>query len=145
MKNLKKLKENNAKSESKDVVITLKRGACYGPCPIYSLAIYGDGKVVYKGERFVGITGKRVSKISQEKVKKLIKAFYKINYFSLKDEYSLGPTDCSSAETSITIDGKTKTVYHYYGDETAPKELTRLEDKIDKIVGTERWIKLFDE
>ena len=50
-------------------------------------------------------------------------------------------TDMPSAFTSLTVDGKTKTVRHYHGDFSAPKELTELEDKIDEIVNSNQWIK----
>ena len=140
---MKKSTSNNGIPEDKSPIITLERGACYGSYPIYSLTIYGDGKIVYKGDMFVKVVGKVVTKISKEKVKKLIEAFYKINYFSLKDKYNAHSiTDCPSTETSITINGQTKTVYHYHGDFSAPEELTKLEDKIDKIVNSKRWVKL---
>jgi len=41
-----------------------------------------------------------------------------------------------SAFTSLTIDGDKKTVRHYHGDLSAPKELTILENKIDEIVNS---------
>jgi hypothetical protein len=65
-----------------------------------------------------------------------------IDYFSLKDSYEeFMATDMPSAFTSLTVDGKTKTVRHYHGDFNAPKELTELEDKIDEIVNSNQWIK----
>lgn len=128
--------------ETQEVTITINRGTCRGICPVYSLAIYGDGTVVYEGEKFVRVTGRQVSKISQEKVKELIDEFYRINYFSLKDSYKeYVITDLDTVITSITINGKTKTIRHYRGDRNAPKELTTLEDKIDEIVNSSQWIK----
>jgi hypothetical protein len=46
--------------------------------------------------------------------------------------------------TSITIRGKTKSVQHYYGCEgpLIPKELSKLENKIDMTVNSSQW---FDE
>jgi hypothetical protein len=45
------------------------------------------------------------------------------------------------------MNGKTKTISHYYGCQTGrgtaiyPNGLTYLEAQIDRIVGTEQWIK----
>jgi hypothetical protein len=42
--------------------------------------------------------------------------------------------------TSITANGTTKTVKHYSPDRTAPKELTKLECKIDEVAGSQQWV-----
>ena len=103
-----------APSNIKEVVITLERTACFGVCPVYKLIIYGDGRVVYEGIRFVRIEGTRTTTISEDKIKQLIAEFQKIDYFSLKDSYEeRNATDMPSAFTSLTVDGKTKTVRHY--------------------------------
>lgn len=126
-----------------DVVITLERTPCFGVCPVYTLTIYGDGRIVYEGMRNVRIEGTITTTISEDKIKQLIREFRKINYFSLKDSYEVrNVTDMPSAYTSLTVDGKTKTVRHYHGDLSAPKKLTELENKIDEIVNSARWIKI---
>ncbi len=130
-------------SDLDEVVITLERTVCFGVCPEYKLIVYGNGTVVYEGKRFVRIEGKRTIAISEEKVRQLLSEFKKIDYFSLNDSYEeFMATDMPSAFTSLTVDGKTKTVRHYHGDFSAPKELTELEDKIDEIVNSNQWIKL---
>ncbi|MFC2068385.1 DUF6438 domain-containing protein [Chloroflexota bacterium] len=125
----------------KDVVITLERTACFGTCPVYKLTIYGDGRVIYEGMRFVKVEGTATTSISEDKIKQLIAEFQKIDYFSLKDSYEeRNATDMPSAFTSLTVDGKTKATRHYHGDFNAPKKLTELENKIDQIVFSDQWI-----
>ena len=129
-------------SDLDEVVITLERTVCFGVCPEYKLTVYGSGSVIYEGKRFVRVEGKRTIAISEEKVKQLLFEFKKIDYFSLNDSYEeFMATDMPSAFTSLTVNGKTKTVRHYHGDFSAPKELTELEDKIDEIVNSNQWIK----
>ena len=120
--------------------------ACFGVCPVYTLTIYGDGRVVYEGIRCVRIEGTITTTISEDKIKQLILEFHKIGYFSLKNSYEdRNATDMPSAFTSLTIDGKTKTVRHYHGDFSAPKKLTELENKIDQIVNPDQWTKLWPD
>src|SRR5262245_50253000 len=33
--------------------VTLERTQCYGPCPVYTLSVAGDGTVAYFGTRYV--------------------------------------------------------------------------------------------
>lgn len=129
------------------LVITMKRDECFGPCPVYSVSIHGDGTVVYEGSKYVKVEGKRDYKIPKTRVKELVREFYRIGFFSLKDSYtSLDKgnglveevTDLPGTTTTITIGGRTKSVYNYYG---GPKALERLEDKIDKISGSAKYVR----
>jgi PKD repeat protein len=114
--------------------------------PDYSLTIYGHGSLEYYGNENVSTRGKIEEKISRDKVIFLLSEFKKSGFFSLKDVYmvdeSLGR---SFTIVSISIPGKdgevrTKTISHYQDDSNVPVELKNLEDKIDEIVGSERWI-----
>ena len=128
----------------KEVVITLERTACYGVCPVYALTIHGDGRVIYEGIRCVKIEGIRTTTISEDEIKQLIVEFQKIDYFSLEGSYEeRNATDMPSVYTSLTVNGKTKTVRHYHGDFNAPKKLTELENKIDLVVNSDEWTQLW--
>lgn len=122
------------------ITITLERSPCYGTCPYYSLKIFGNGTVSYNGYEFVKVTGHKISNISQEKVQKLIEEFYKINYFSLNDTYTkMMATDMPWVTTSINVDGTYKRIVDYHGA-IAPKSLLALEDKIDQIANSKKWV-----
>ena len=140
-----------------DTIITLKRTRCFGTCPVYNLVIYADGRVVFEGVEYVKTKGKVESSLTQGQLKLLISGFEKAKYFSLRDSYFTAEdgcptywTDNPSAFTSIRINGRSKSVAHYYGcqeKETKrgqgspfPHELTELERKIDMIVGTKQWV-----
>ena len=121
-------------------VVTLERTACFGFCPMYKLTIYGDGRVVYEGNRFVKITGTKTTRISPMKARQLMLEFQRIQYFNLQDRYEGGPTDAPSAITSFQMGPKFKTVYHYLASPDAPQKLTDLEAKIDATVNVQQWI-----
>ena len=124
-------------TELNDAVITLERTACYGTCPVYKVTIYEDGKVLYNGEQFVENKGEHDFRISPAKVKDLINEFYEIDYFSLHNEYTANITDLPTTITSIKIAGQAKRVSNYYG---APEKLRELEDMIDEVTNSQRWI-----
>ncbi|MBD1893832.1 DUF6438 domain-containing protein [Coleofasciculus sp. FACHB-129] len=131
---------NQPQQVSPQVALTLERTACFGFCPIYKLTVYGNGKVVYEGKRFVKVTGTRTTTISKTAARKLIADFQKLNYFKLQDSYTGGHTDAPSAITSLTIGKKQKTVHHYLPSPDAPTQLTELENKIDTVVNSKQWI-----
>ena len=119
------------------VVITLQRTACFGACPDYTVRITGDGRVSYEGRRFVRVKGRRTVRISPAAVAALVEEFQRTHYFDLKDEYTARITDMPTTTTSIRIGSRFKRVVDYYG---APPELTALENRIDEVAGSRRWV-----
>jgi hypothetical protein len=137
-----------------DTLITLERSTCLGWCPDYKLTISADGAVTFEGRQYVKVKGLAKGSISLEDLCKLIKAFQAASYFSLHDKYATKNdgcpevwTDYPNVITSIRINGKSKSISHYHGcqDNSGtsiyPKGLTDLENNIDQIVGTDKWIK----
>lgn len=119
-----------------NAMITMERTPCFGFCPDYSLTIFGNGTVIYEGKNFVDTTGRQITSISREQVRLLIDEFYRIDFFSLKDEYADQVTDLPTTTTSIRIDNRFKQVIDYYG---APGQLRELEDKIDEVTKSYVW------
>jgi hypothetical protein len=124
------------------IVITLERTACFGACPVYSLKISGEGEVVFEGQKFVKVPGVQKTTISAGAVSQLAKEFENAGYFAFNDSYTkYNITDMPSANTSITIGSRTKSVKHYLGDRSAPEQLTKLENRIDETTNSAQWIK----
>jgi ankyrin repeat protein len=130
------------------VQMKLERSACSDGCPAYSVEIRGDGTVTYHGERYVVVTGEHRDRISEAAVSEILDAFRKADYFSLKDEYSY-TTSCFSSdshypsfETSLSTDNVTKSLRDCLGLHVGmPEAISDLEDTIDRVAGTEKWIK----
>jgi hypothetical protein len=125
------------------------RTDCFGGCPTYTLSINAKGTVHYNGRTDVKQKGEVETRISHEKLKELIAAFQKINYFDLQGRYDSGIAcpqflyDMPAAITSLTLNGKKKTVHRANGC-TGSKELAQLkwlEGKIDEAVKVDQWIK----
>ncbi|MFD3163763.1 DUF6438 domain-containing protein [Herpetosiphon sp. NSE202] len=131
-----------------DLEITIRRSMCYGTCPVYEVTIDHTGKVVYEGKDFVKIVGQAETNISNEQLLTLINAFVERNYWDYQASYNEGPecvggsaTDNPGAATSITMNGKSKAVWHYYGCRGFAGEdgLFALEKLIDTTVNVKQW------
>lgn len=128
-----------SQSES-DVAITLERTACFGTCPVYTLTIYRDGRVVYNGLDFVEVTGEQTVQIDPKQVQELMDFMVNSGYLDLNDAYTdYNITDLPYATTSLTVNGSVKQIEHYYGDESAPFVLTQIERRIDMLVDSAQW------
>ncbi|MBI1257727.1 MAG: hypothetical protein GC204_09675 [Chloroflexi bacterium] len=122
------------------VAITLERTACFGTCPVYTVTIYTDGRVVYNGEQFVDVKGEQTSSIDPATVEQLIAGFEAVGYFDWNDSYTdMYITDQPYITTTVRRDGVTKQIDRYAGDESAPLALPYLENWIDLVANTNAW------
>jgi len=123
------------------LIMTLGRFGCYGTCPVYSVKVYGDGKVEYEGQCFVAVHGKRSSMIPGDAVESLFEYFKNADYFSLKDDYDSLATDLPTFTTSIAFDGQTKSVTDYFGVEMGmPDSVKLIERTIDRVTNSLQWV-----
>ena len=130
-----------AKADLSSLVVALRRTACFGTCPVYEVTLYGDGRVDFEGADYVKVRGAGSATIRTEDLRQLLVEIEKSGFFSLKDSYeNYMVTDNPTAITTISFQGRKKTIVHYHGDKTAPEALSRLEDAIDETAGTKRWI-----
>jgi hypothetical protein len=137
-----------------DVEISLRRTACFGRCPIYEVTLFGDGRVVFKGERFVRVEGEAEGSVEQEQIVELLNALYQNYFFDLRDSYNGRPgaylengqvsvsevriTDLPSQILRVRIGNYEKRVGHSAG---GPSGLGELIKRVDEIAGSERWVK----
>lgn len=126
-----------------------------GNCPIYNLSVESNGKVIFEGIKFTQTIGKAESQLNEEKIKELIEEIKKAKFFTFKDDYSSQSKNCTQFATdgpgavlSIKVNEKEKSVNHstncfvtgWFSNEDKLKPLTVLENKIDEIVETKRWL-----
>jgi len=133
-----------------DTLISLQRGACEMRCAVYRLVIFADGTVIFEGRHFVRQTGIVRSGISPQVLSKLVNDLEKGGFFELEGNYGYGNNDrCDSinpdgpaAILTVSNKGRAKTVLHHHRCMgPVPNRVTELEDKVDRAVGTAKWIK----
>ena len=137
-----------------DVVISMKKTECYGPCPIYEITITGDGTGEYYGEKYVNTIGKVSFNVTNSDVMLLLDKIYQVRFFDFVDSYEskfsleanergavqvipLTPTDMPTSIITVKIGNYTKSVSNYYN---APDGLKEIEDYIDGIARSYRWL-----
>lgn len=126
---------------SEDVTITLARSACYGACPIYRVSVDGAGNVTYNGEAFVNVRGEQRAQIPASDVQALLRRFDEIGFTRLRDQYRANVTDLPTYSITLTRNGVTKTVVDYGGMGAGmPESVRSLQDEIDRVAGTARWV-----
>jgi ankyrin repeat protein len=129
-----------ATADSK-VAITLQRTGCLGTCPGYTVTVRTDG-IVFDGGSFVVAAGRHTDTVDASEVRELAKRFVAADFYSMDAVYRAGVTDNPTYVLSIAINGKKKEVEDYVGSWVGmPEVITELEDAVDELARTKRWIK----
>jgi hypothetical protein len=140
------------------LLIELRRSDCdrsagydFSRCPEYELRLHGDGAVLYQGWRNVAVSGPQSAAVSDEAVKKAVKAFLDAGFLDFEDRYESAPEGETRvhgdvvahtrpwATLTLRLGSDVKTVRHYSGDAAAPKALTELEKAFDALLDVKRW------
>lgn len=123
------------------VRIGLSRSACYGSCPVYSVEIAGDGTVTYEGGPYTVIQGRHQAKVPRAALERLVAQAEAADFFALQPVYEASVTDMPAYTLTLSIDGRQHLVWDYLGREVGmPAAVTALEDEIDRVAGTGRWV-----
>lgn len=153
--------QNQQKAEP-ELTVKMERISWSGKT-MYKVEIQPDGKVVFEGTEYTKTKGKTESKLEKEKMEQLLTEIETSDFFSLDSAYSYKSKNCASALTHydwvkihIKLNGQEKTIDHDLGcfdisyaelreetnrkDKIFPQKLYKLENKIDEIVGTKRWV-----
>lgn len=125
-------------AEIGNVEIQLRRTACYGSCPAYTVHLFGDGRVEYHGDRYVSTLGARHYRVDPSAVTELAKKFYESGFFNFCASYREMGTDFSSDETTIHLGNIVKTVYVYGGK--APEGLQELQKQIEQTANIGKFV-----
>jgi hypothetical protein len=132
---------------SEPPVVTLERTPCLGTCPVYLVAISRSGAVRFVGKHHVTRQGEATGEIPAARVDSLLRELEDGGYFGFADAYVMDSpacgryaTDSPTVITSATAAGRTKTIRHDYGCDSAPQELGRLERLIDEVAGSSQWV-----
>ncbi len=83
-----------------DIVFSLKKGACFGSCPVYTLRIYNNLYTEFIGKKNTNKLGTHAKMISQSEFDDLTKKFEKSDFFSFDEVYESNISDLPSSTIS---------------------------------------------
>jgi hypothetical protein len=115
--------------------ITMQQDACFGVCPVYSVALFEDGTVVYTGIAHVAEIGVHLIEIDGAALTIIPQQAQLFGYFYWQDSYQKQVmTDQLTVTTSIRWQDQSKRIVRYGGDPGAPVGLLWIEESITQFV-----------
>lgn len=116
-------------------LITMQHGACFGFCPVYNVALFEDGTVVYMGIANVDTVGISIVETDPFSVTNIAQRAQIFGYFDWQETYQKQViTDQITVTTTIQWENQYKQIVRYDGDPNAPIGLVRIEESIEELV-----------
>ncbi len=139
--------EPNVKSNYNEMVYSdslffhMEKSPCYGKCPVYSVDIYSNGKIIFVGRAFTELEGTYRGQASEEFLKEILNYANRINYFAMETKYdNENVTDLPSTVTHIYLKSTDHGIYNRY---EGPAELTAFENFVhEELMELDGWEKI---
>jgi hypothetical protein len=117
--------------------VTLRRGACFGTCPIYEVTLRADGSAAWNGERFVERLGRHTGEVRADEYDRLARFVLRAGFFGWEDEYVADVTDTPDYFLTATTGQRSKTVRQNATDE--PPDFWVIATLVDALAASVAW------
>lgn len=117
------------KVDSYQLRAAYEQGSCFGRCPVYRISLYGNGLLVYEGEKFTDKPGTWSKLLGRAEVSTLLDSFATVGFDRLPSAYPSNLQDLS-IRTLTYVALPTGRAYRTSFREEAPPAITRLADRM---------------
>ena len=138
-------------ADTRESVIILERSPCFGTCPSFRMVLFANGDYIWEGRKYVAELGVVRGKSPPDVFRRAVEALEAAKYNQFNDNYIASErqgcrewsTDSPTVQVFVQLADVTKGIHHYHGCRGFPREaeLTALEEKLDEILQTKRWIR----
>lgn len=119
--------------------IELHQFQSYSRSPVYTVRVYGDGRVAWHGETAVSVLGDASESADATRAKALIARARDLGFGGLCNDYAMRALDGGISITTVSIAGKTKTVANH-GPSNAPPWLYKLHEEVAALSPVQKLI-----
>jgi len=129
--------------EKRDLAMSLKKGGCFGKCPVFHLNIYNNRYVEFLGKKHTDKQGTHVRNLDKETYKELVAAFEDAKFVTMEDHYDSNIPDLPLITISYNNGNQQKTVT---GKRERPETVHKLQFLLEQIVELKSgWTYVSDE
>lgn len=117
-------------------VLEMRKGICFGTCPVYIITVFDNGMMHYMGERYVDKLGLYQKQLSRTEYDQLIEAFDNADVWQYPDKYDSDIPDLPSTRISYFKKDSNKTIL--WKNKAAPP-LRQLANKLQAYAEDPGW------
>lgn len=126
----KTVKSSGSASVKSLTAVTMRRGACFGRCPEYTLTINSNGKAEYSGKRNAEPLGVYEKNIGTVAAQAMLKKFMSYRADTCSELYTSRIADVPGLYYTLRLSGRDKIINNA---NFGPEYLTTLAEEMDQI------------
>lgn len=121
---------------TEDFKIAMKKGGCFGSCPVYTISIDQNGLATFNGERFTEKFGVHTLQLDQREFGDIANAFAKADLGQYKDFYESPIPDMPTITIDYDNNGVAKSIR---GKNERPEPVIALQNMLEDLANREDW------
>lgn len=121
-----------------ELIISLEKTPCLGPCEVYKMEIFSSGLTKFSGLSNHRMIGNYTAYLKPEELNEIIKKFRESNFFDFKDQYTGKMKDLPTTYLYFKNQSREKTIQDYFD---APTQLKELEQVVENLIPILQWKK----
>lgn len=129
----------NQNLQTEEILISLEKTSCLGPCPAYKLEIFASGLALFNGTSNHEMIGKYKSQLDPQTLQQLVERFKNANFFNFKNSYTADVHDLPTTYLFFKNNGNEKMIQDY---SNAPQALKDLEKLVADVIPALKWKKV---
>jgi hypothetical protein len=129
--------DSMALAQTAVTAVSLARGMCFGPCPVYRVTLSIDGHVTYDGEAFVDRLGEHIGSVDPNRVGRLATSILRLGFDRLQREYAAPHTCMSTSELVLWAGTRPSRVIDHGG---APAAFRKMAALVEAMVDEVDWV-----
>jgi hypothetical protein len=129
-------------------LLSLTRGPCYGRCPEYTVSLYGDGRVEYRGTAAVAVMGAASGRADSAAVWAAYEALLADGASAADTLYGVDHPACQPyipdtpvITLGVQVDRTVHRIQFDAGCAGAPSYLRRASEQIDRVAAVDGWVR----
>ncbi len=117
-------------------LVEMKKGPCFGQCPVFTLTVYANGLMSYRGERYTDKMGLYQKRLPKRDLNELREALRKANLWQYADVYRSDFPDLPAVTLTYFEGDRSKTIL---GKESRPDVVIELENRLTQLANMSGW------
>ena len=127
-----------------NLLVSLNRTPCFGSCPAYTVEIFQDGTVKYKGSGYVKRIGFFTATADADFIAQIMKQAETVNYKGFQNRYPAENVEIADLPQTISYVRMGKEGKLVQNKLDAPKELVAFERWLEKHIEGLKWTQTKD-
>lgn len=124
------------------LLVSLKRGACFGACPQFTYTVYKSGFAEYNGERNVKKTGKWVARLSKEEIVEIV-GWIRQYRMEEKNNTYINEYLADFPGVWVTVSDKNPRLEIFVNHDQPPVEITGFISLVEGTISKQKWVSAY--